>query len=213
MESANLSKKETKTPINSSVGNSSTNIEDYLPNIGKQCRKKCKTMKPFKSGFKVNTIKGVIMHPILNIPGYTFVEDESFVECRRCRVIKTNPGIERVGIVNLDVMEQLNLFQPNTKNYYIELMGVSVKANSQRYAVFKRNLTCVTCGITGKYFAIEKTEKKANHYHLNLYGVDENGNEVLMTKDHIWAKANGGKSNLANYQTMCHPCNHAKGRN
>ena len=49
---------------------------------------------------------------------------------------------------------------------------------------------------------------------VKLHGcLDENGNEVLMTKDHIWAKANGGKSNLANYQTMCHPCNHAKGRN
>jgi hypothetical protein len=46
--------------------------------------------KPFKSQFLVNTVKGVIMHPILNIPAYTFEEDESYVECRRCQVVQNS---------------------------------------------------------------------------------------------------------------------------
>jgi len=59
-----------------------------VENIGKKVMKKShkegNEPKPFKSGSKVNTVKGVINHPILNIPAYTFVEDESYVECRRC---------------------------------------------------------------------------------------------------------------------------------
>lgn len=43
--------------------------------------------KPFKSGLIMNTVKGVIIHPILNIPAYTFEEDDSYVECRRCIVV------------------------------------------------------------------------------------------------------------------------------
>jgi len=42
--------------------------------------------KKFKSGNYINTVKGVIDHPKLHIPAYTFEEDESYVECRRCQV-------------------------------------------------------------------------------------------------------------------------------
>lgn len=60
-------------------------INEAMLNIGKKVTKK--TSKPFKSTFQINTIKGVIIHPQLNIPAYTFEEDESYVECRRCIVI------------------------------------------------------------------------------------------------------------------------------
>ncbi len=69
--------------------------ETFAHNIGQKTHKSSgkKTdlnppePKPFKSGFKVNTIKGVINHPQLNIPAYTFEEDDSYVECRRCVII------------------------------------------------------------------------------------------------------------------------------
>lgn len=57
--------------------------------LGKKCHK-FNSGKPFKSGEKVNTIRGVIIHPILNIPAYIFDEDDSFVECRRCVVIEND---------------------------------------------------------------------------------------------------------------------------
>ena len=56
-------------------------------NIGKKVMKSSEKPKPFKSGLKVNTIKDVITHPTLNIPAYTFEEDESHVECRRCILV------------------------------------------------------------------------------------------------------------------------------
>ena len=48
---------------------------------------------------------------------------------------------------------------------------------------------------------------------MNLYAIDENGKEVLMTKDHILPKSKGGKDEIDNYQTMCIRCNEAKGNN
>lgn len=54
--------------------------------IGTKVRKT--SSKPFKSGEKVNTIKGYTTHPKLNVPCYTFEEDESYVEVRRCIEIK-----------------------------------------------------------------------------------------------------------------------------
>ena len=43
--------------------------------------------KKFKSKLNENTVKDVIMHPILNVLAYTFEEDDSYVECRRCKLI------------------------------------------------------------------------------------------------------------------------------
>ena len=69
-------------------------MEKYLNNIGKRCRKE---KKPFKSGFLINTIKGVINHPQLQIPAYIFEEDESYVECRRCIIVID--GLEKFDLV------------------------------------------------------------------------------------------------------------------
>ena len=73
-------------------------INDFKSNIGKKVMKQPVSeknqnkhvSKPFKSGFKTNTIKDVIEHPILKIPAYTFFEDDSYVECRRCKIIENN---------------------------------------------------------------------------------------------------------------------------
>lgn len=89
--------------------------------------------------------------------------------------------------------------------------GDSIKANSQRYQTFfHKGITCVNCGIKGQFFAKEKAENDGS-YHLNLYAVNSEGEEVLMTKDHILPKSKGGKNTLENYQCMCTICNEQKG--
>lgn len=55
--------------------------EKLLP-VGSKVRKK--SNKPFKSGEKINTIKGYTIHPKLLVHCYTFEEDNSYVEIRRC---------------------------------------------------------------------------------------------------------------------------------
>ena len=42
--------------------------------------------KPFKLGNKENTIKGIINHPTLNVPCFTFEEDE----CSRCKIVSNS---------------------------------------------------------------------------------------------------------------------------
>jgi len=44
------------------------------------------TPKPFKSTFRVNTVKAVIFPPETNHACFIFEEDESFVRCYQCRL-------------------------------------------------------------------------------------------------------------------------------
>lgn len=101
------------------------------------------------------------------------------------------------------------------KKINIELHGRIIKANSQRYKLFfTKGCTCVKCGLKANYFALERDSKSfgnTNRYHFNLYGVDQDGNEILFTKDHIIPRSRGGKNRVENYQTMCCICNVAKG--
>lgn len=90
------------------------------------------------------------------------------------------------------------------------LDGETVKVGTLRMMTFKtKGLVCVGCGAVGSLFAMEK-DRKAPCYHLNLYAIVD-GREVLMTHDHILARADGGKEHLSNTQTMCAPCNVRKG--
>ena len=103
------------------------------------------------------------------------------------------------------------------KNPEIQLRGIFHGANvsrySDRYDVFRKSLTCTKCGLKGTYFRIDIHKKDIDRqlYHFNLYGVNEEGQEILITKDHIIPKAKGGKDFFTNYQTMCVCCNKAKG--
>lgn len=119
---------------------------------------------------------------------------------------KENLTIEEVYDAVKDV-----LFEPEEKKAMVVINGDKIKGNSQRFQTFfTKGLKCACCGIEGKYFGKEK-DFNAARYHLNLYALDESGNEVLMTKDHIVPRSKGGASELYNYQTMCVKCNIAKG--
>lgn len=90
--------------------------------------------------------------------------------------------------------------------------GRTFSRTSQRLKLFfSKGPVCIECGVVGNTFSMER-ESGTNHpFHLNLYAVTENGKWILMTKDHIVPKSKGGASELANYNTMCSPCNFRKG--
>ena len=99
--------------------------------------------------------------------------------------------------------------QTETKRVYVAgKQQYLVRMNSHRYFVFKANLKCVVCGLLGVKMLLEKHPKDKSP-HFNLYG-EEDGQLVLMTKDHIHPVAGGGKNELSNYQTMCTICNNLK---
>lgn len=125
--------------------------------------------------------------------------------------------LERKSIHSIEeVREKVMPYNTGEKGtIIIDFDGDPLKANSQRYTLFfTKGFKCVKCGIEGKYFAKERDpSSNSDKYHLNLYALDENGKEVLMTKDHIIPKSKGGKNKLENYQTMCCICNKKKGDN
>lgn len=85
----------------------------------------------------------------------------------------------------------------------------SVKINSKRLRLFKKNPCCVCCGIEGTIIALER--QGAETPHLNMYAANESDQLILMTKDHILPSSREGSNALDNLQTMCSVCNGLKG--
>lgn len=103
----------------------------------------------------------------------------------------------------------------------IILDGDEVSISSTRLRTFsEKGITCTKCGITGQYFVKERTrlnkkqkllrkKKGYDAFHLNLYAIKD-GEEILMTRDHIFPKSRGGTNSITNSQTMCKTCNELK---
>jgi hypothetical protein len=89
-----------------------------------------------------------------------------------------------------------------------------VSSFSLRYLVFEKSQRCATCGLTASFLALEYNDlsnrSKTKSAHFNLYGVNDRGQEVMFTKDHIYPKSKGGSNDLSNLQTMCTCCNFKK---
>lgn len=111
------------------------------------------------------------------------------------------------------IPENPHLINQGKKNKIkVDFDGDLIKVSSDRLVLFKdKGCKCVVCGIEGTY--LQKESHHNDNPHFNLYATDEDGEPVLMTKDHIIPKSKGGKDCQANYQPMCHPCNNKKGSN
>ena len=100
----------------------------------------------------------------------------------------------------------------------VVLFGKKVSLRSVRYYVYaQKGMKCVSCGIEGHYFAVERNKLMGpgkvdpDKYHLNLYHATNDGGEIMMTVDHILPASLGGKKILENLQPMCVNCNMKKG--
>jgi len=133
----------------------------------------------------------------------------------------------RVGTYPVNqIMKLICEFHKGILPIFNKLNGYKFKLSSDRYELFlEKGITCTSCGIKGRYFALERSIPKKHKklkiekrnrmeiYHFNLYAIDNNGKEVLMTKDHIIPKSKGGRNHISNYQTMCYECNREKSNN
>lgn len=127
----------------------------------------------------------------------------------------------RHGILTINaVISQVNKLFNKNKGTKVTFDGYPVGVGSIRMRTFGKagkdtnnNICCVSCGLNATYFAIETFAKgPVPDPHVNLYGIREDGTEVLFTHDHIIARALGGEDNIGNAQVMCSPCNHNKGK-
>lgn len=67
-------------------------------------------------------------------------------------------------------------------------------------------VVCAKCGLEGIMFREIKRDKKT---HLRLFGIKD-GEEIMMTRDHIIPQSRGGSNSFSNIQTMCCKCNSEK---
>ncbi len=164
-------------------------------------------------------IWSIINHSDDLVSAFTYID---YIKPKKKRVKKIKRGYIRIG--KYEINEVLGFVGPYKKSYMGEdengkIISAKVKMGSQRYELFKnKGVVCVICGLAGEFFYLEKQgESYGDHefssYHFNLYGYNEKGEEVMLTKDHIFPKSKGGANELENYQTMCTVCNSNKGNN
>jgi len=108
------------------------------------------------------------------------------------------------------------------REYTIGDQVFNLRMTSLRLRTFKAGRKCVICGLLGTTMLLEQFEDHGGP-HFNLYGegvapeifasharTEEKSNLILLTKDHILPKSNGGKDHISNMQTMCVVCNQLK---
>lgn len=120
---------------------------------------------------------------------------------------------ERFGVVSLE--EGLDILRTAfaTKRRRSLILGQDVNTHSLRLRTFvTKGTVCPHCGAKATHFALERNwhSPKTFRYHLNLWGFNAEGEEILFTHDHVIPKARGGADELENTQTMCGPCNWKK---
>ena len=125
---------------------------------------------------------------------------------------KTQADLIRAG--TYEVHEILPLVQFVSKREgkatRVKIDGDPINMASDRYKLFAiKGVICCSCGLEGIFFAKER-HRSDDAFHLNLYGINDEGDEILFTKDHIVAKSHGGRNHHDNYQTMCTVCNGIK---
>jgi hypothetical protein len=100
---------------------------------------------------------------------------------------------------------------------YANINGINVSVNNPKFILYNTDNTCVSCGLHGTKYAIERhrgAKKGKNPWHINFYAEIKDGNdiyEVMMTQDHIYPKSCGGTNDITNLQVMCKFCNEKKG--
>lgn len=126
---------------------------------------------------------------------------------------------ERIGVLSLEeVFPYIEKHLDEKVKRRINIGKFFVNVQSLRLRTFLHSgISCSCCPNQASFFAVERNRVKPGKndkapYHLNLYGINELGEEILFTHDHVLARALGGEDNLENTTTACGPCNWEKGR-
>ena len=133
---------------------------------------------------------------------------------------------ERLGVLDVEpvlamirtIMEQGATAAARRRS--VTLLGQEVKVDGLRLMTFASHEPCCSnpeCRRAAVFFALERHvdrhgNRQSDRYHLNLYGYDDQGNEILFTHDHTLARGLGGADALPNTTTMCAPCNFRKSK-
>ncbi len=125
-------------------------------------------------------------------------------------VLKSKPDpIKKIAHYHPDQVFALMTDHDTPIKIVISDKTYNIRMNSDRYKLFKISPSCCACGLIGTKFILQhKTGENLSHF--QFYG-EEDGRDVLMTRDHITPKSYGGEDDLSNYATLCYICNQIKG--
>ena len=91
----------------------------------------------------------------------------------------------------------------------LRILNQRVEVSSERLLTYKyKGMVCEYCGVRGAFFAVERN---GGPPHLNLYGYNKHGYEVLLTSDHIIPRSKGGPDSISNRRCLCTICNRDRG--
>lgn len=121
---------------------------------------------------------------------------------------------ERIGTLPIETVlpyieKHFNDYQKirvHISDYYVNVSSLRLKS------FFFHGTSCSCCENKASFFAVERNFGTDSPYHLNLYGIDKDGTEILFTHDHILARSLGGTDTIDNTRTSCGPCNWKKGQ-
>lgn len=104
----------------------------------------------------------------------------------------------------------------SVKAFRVKLGSYNVHVTSLRLRTFNSKGTkCYICGATATHFSIDRFlrgEGQSETPHLNLWGINHDGTELLFTHDHVLARGLGGADKMHNSLTCCTVCNLAKSK-
>lgn len=122
--------------------------------------------------------------------------------------------LERREVYPISFIAKIRYAALHRKRDFAILEGFKVRINNHTLETFfKKSFACVSCGVVGKYFVLERHPLglgNARRFKLSLYAVNDKNEEILMTRDHITPRSRGGKSTLSNHDCMCVVCNRKK---
>lgn len=151
-----------------------------------------------------------IITQMLNISKISSFMDDFLVAKHR--------NFRRLGILSvdgvLDAMKEIDsLPHSSSPSVEMEAFNTLINVHNVKLRTFLIHGTkCRCCGIEGSFFAVEINDAEPGKpVIMNLYAINEDGKEILMNADHRLPKYHGGANSVDNMQTMCQPCNLAKG--
>lgn len=92
--------------------------------------------------------------------------------------------------------------------HYFNGERLSTASGSALFVQERHNLCCCNCNLKASKW--QAYTEKNNYPVLNLYGVNEEGKNILFTRDHIIPKSIGGNEDLRNLRVMCSECNNSR---
>jgi len=117
--------------------------------------------------------------------------------------------IHKIERFSLDDVIPYILPEDGDRRWFITSEGsYPVKLSGWRLRLHSRGQSCVCCGLLGTHYWLE--ENNGGSAHLNLYGRNDQGHEIMLTVDHILPVSKGGKNDDNNLQLLCEPCNRLK---